>query len=145
MEPGGRHLERADVDRRTLLKRGAVLGAAVAWTAPTVQTLTSPAFAAGSPLCNTTVVVDDCELVYPESPECCECVEAAMAGGLSHPQALAQCAQQGACGQPPDVCGEQDHQPPPNPNPNPPSVAGEQGTSPKGGQVPVPTVIPAGE
>lgn len=40
-------------DRRTLLKRGAVVGGAAVWAAPVVQSLATPAWAAGSPL-------DDC-------------------------------------------------------------------------------------
>lgn len=35
--------------RRELLRRGAILGGAVAWTTPVVQSLTGPAFAAASP------------------------------------------------------------------------------------------------
>ena len=50
-----RHHDPPDVgaggfDRRTLLKRGAVVGGAAMWTTPLVQTLTAPAWAAGSPL-----------------------------------------------------------------------------------------------
>ena len=37
-----------DVDRRTLIRRAAVLSAATAWATPTVQSLASPAFATGS-------------------------------------------------------------------------------------------------
>lgn len=40
---------RGDLDRRTLMRRAAVLGAATAWAAPTVQSIAGPAFAAGSP------------------------------------------------------------------------------------------------
>ena len=37
-------------DRRTLLKRGAVVGGAAMWATPVVQSLAAPAWAAGSPL-----------------------------------------------------------------------------------------------
>ena len=37
-----------DLDRRALLRRASVAGAAVVWAAPTVQSLMTPAFAAGS-------------------------------------------------------------------------------------------------
>lgn len=36
--------------RRTMIKRSAVIGGALLWAAPTVQTLSAPAFAAGSPV-----------------------------------------------------------------------------------------------
>lgn len=38
-------------DRRTLLKRGAVVGGAAVWATPVVQSLAQPAFAAGSVIC----------------------------------------------------------------------------------------------
>ena len=38
-------------DRRTLLKRGAVVGGTAIWATPVVQSLARPAFAAGSPVC----------------------------------------------------------------------------------------------
>ena len=37
-------------DRRSFIKRAAVVGAATVWAAPTVQSLASPAFATGSPM-----------------------------------------------------------------------------------------------
>lgn len=37
------------VDRRTLLKRSAVVGGALVWATPVVQSIASPAFASGSP------------------------------------------------------------------------------------------------
>jgi hypothetical protein len=39
----------ADMDRRQLLRRGALLGGALAWTAPVVQSISPAAFADGSP------------------------------------------------------------------------------------------------
>jgi hypothetical protein len=40
--------ERTGFDRRGFIKRAAVVGAATAWAAPTIQSLASPAFALGS-------------------------------------------------------------------------------------------------
>ena len=40
---------RRELDRRTLMRRAAVLAAATAWVTPTVQSVASPAFATGSP------------------------------------------------------------------------------------------------
>ncbi len=37
------------LDRRTLLRRSAVVGGALVWATPVVQSIASPAFAAGSP------------------------------------------------------------------------------------------------
>ncbi len=118
------------VDRRTVLRRAAVTGGAVVWTAPVVQSLASPAFAAGSPLCDVKVVVDNCVLTYQESPDCCQCIEDAAAANpnISLADALAGCS---VCGTPTKVCGKQDRNPPP-----PERAPGTQG---------VPTVIPAGE
>lgn len=41
--------ERAGFDRRAFIRRSAVVGAATVWVAPTVQSLTAPAFALGTP------------------------------------------------------------------------------------------------
>ena len=38
-----------DLSRRSVIKRAAVVGAATAWATPTIQSIASPAFAAGSP------------------------------------------------------------------------------------------------
>lgn len=43
------------LDRRTLLKRSAVVGGAAVWATPVVQSLARPAFAAGSPVCANTL------------------------------------------------------------------------------------------
>ena len=42
--------ERSGLDRRELIKRGAVLGGALVWTVPAVQSIGGTAFAAGSPV-----------------------------------------------------------------------------------------------
>jgi hypothetical protein len=70
--------------RRDVLKRGALVGGALIWTAPAVQTLASPAFAAvgsdvpgdcifQSGLCapNDTGCTPTCFTVNPRSAECC--------------------------------------------------------------------------
>ena len=38
-----------DLSRRSVIKRAAVVGAATAWATPTIQSIASPAFAAGTP------------------------------------------------------------------------------------------------
>ncbi len=43
------HDSQGGLNRRTLIKRAAVTGAATAWATPVVQTIASPAFANGSP------------------------------------------------------------------------------------------------
>lgn len=43
------------ISRRTLIKRGAVVGGTLVWAAPVVQSLSAPAFAAGSPACSLAV------------------------------------------------------------------------------------------
>lgn len=43
------------ISRRTLIKRGAVVGGTLVWATPVVQSLTAPAFAAGSPPCSLAV------------------------------------------------------------------------------------------
>lgn len=124
------------LDRRRLLRSGAVVGTVV-WATPVLQTISSPAFAAGSPLCETRVQVDDCTLNYVPSVDCCECVE-------SHPElslaeALALCAQEGRCVKDLETCGEEDEEPPPDDEeqPPPPDLEGDDDDE-------VPTVIPAG-
>ena len=124
------------LDRRDLLKRTAVVtGAALAWSAPTVHSLASPAFAAGSPLCETRIETEDCTIVYDDTPDCCECVESHP--GLSLAEALALCADAGVCAATLEVCGEQEEEPEPEPpkSPQPPG----------GREVAVPTVVEGGK
>ncbi len=143
------------LDRRAVLRRGAVLGGAVAWTTPVVQSLASPAFATGSALCETRVETDDCTLEYQDSPDCCHCVKEHP--GLPLAETLALCAQQGACVKTLEVCGEEEEKPPPHEPPQhppttppqsppatPSTVAGAQASVPASVTASVPTVIPAG-
>jgi len=73
--------------RRDVLKRGAILGGAVVWTTPVVQSLAGPAFAASSPAgenCEFDVIivvngVEVCEHVVANTPECCAAIDSANA------------------------------------------------------------------
>lgn len=47
------------ISRRTLIKRGAVVGGTLVWAAPVVQSLSAPAFAAGSPACTYAITNDE--------------------------------------------------------------------------------------
>jgi hypothetical protein len=48
-EPGSTNVS-LGISRRTLLRRGAVVGSALVWTPPVVITLASPAAGAGTPV-----------------------------------------------------------------------------------------------
>lgn len=74
--------ESAGMDRRTLIKRGAVVGGTLVWATPVVQSLAKPAFAAGSAPCTARVIV----VVIPGvfcldigstslAPACCACLQ----------------------------------------------------------------------
>jgi hypothetical protein len=73
--------------RRDLLKRGAIVGGAVLWTTPVVQSLASPAFAAGSPAAGSCEFdmyivqngVTVCEHVEGSTPDCCTAIAGANA------------------------------------------------------------------
>lgn len=43
------HMSEGGLNRRSLIKRAAVTGAATAWATPTIQSIASPAFATGTP------------------------------------------------------------------------------------------------
>lgn len=76
-----------DLGRRDVLKRGALLGGAVVWTTPVVQSLAGPAFAASSPVgedCEFDLIivkngVEVCEHVAANTPECCAAIDKANA------------------------------------------------------------------
>lgn len=124
-----------------MLRRGVVLGVMVAWTAPVVQTIAGPAFAAGSPRCDARLEVDDCTIVFDPSPDCCECIDNAVGQGMSPEEAVSLCADQGRCIAM-ETCGEEIVKPPPGPGTETAPGHGQQGgtTAP----VAVPTVVPAG-
>ncbi len=77
--------EPAGMDRRTLIKRGAVVGGSLVWATPVVQSIARPAFAAESPGgCSARVEVEEtnsngttCSCTsFPNQPEeCCTCIE----------------------------------------------------------------------
>ncbi|MGN6330764.1 MAG: hypothetical protein ACTHOD_03820 [Motilibacteraceae bacterium] len=79
------------MDRRSLLKRGALLGGALVWTAPVVQSITSPALATtsqGTPAGDTCSVFlsagvvgesSGCVKVIGTTRECCDAINAAVA------------------------------------------------------------------
>ena len=95
-DPGG-------LDRRAVLRRGAILGGAMVWTVPAVQTLAGPAFAAGSPCIGRfeyTTSRGRCFFVeYNATETCCDCVDSILA--TEGPEAVvlagAICQVRGAC------------------------------------------------
>ena len=103
---------RHDLDRRAVLRRGVVLGGMVAWTAPVVQTIAGPAFAAGSPRCDARLELADCTIVFDPSPDCCECIGTAVGEGMSPEEAVSWCAAQQRCIAT-ETCGEEVVKPPP--------------------------------
>ncbi len=66
------------IDRRSVLRRGAILGGALAWTVPAVQTIAGPAFAAGTPCLGSFIYNDGkghCfRVTYHQTKTCCDCV-----------------------------------------------------------------------
>ena len=87
------------LDRRSVLRRGAVLGGAMVWTVPAVQTIAGPAFAAGSPPCCAKVATNVngvCELLtFKEDADCCTCI--GEASGVPLAIAVIGCAITGRC------------------------------------------------
>lgn len=79
--------ETTGLDRRQLIKRSAVVGGALVWATPVVQSVAAPAFAAtGSPSCSYEVIVYDRPVNDPNkqctaafdcsaTAQCCECRE----------------------------------------------------------------------
>lgn len=94
------------IDRRNVLRRGAILGGALVWTVPAVQTLSGAAFAAGSPLCEVTLtgtfdppgpLPKACyTIVANPTPACCQCV-ADQSATFPLPVAIGICIGTGAC------------------------------------------------
>jgi hypothetical protein len=119
MEPPENNQERSGMDRRTVLRRGAILGGSLAWTVPAVQTLSGAAFAAGSPLCTVQLDSKVCQkgldpthpnkvvclcqtITYKPTPACCKCVADEQqppptGHNLPAPAAIGFCAGTGAC------------------------------------------------
>ncbi|MDQ4006937.1 MAG: hypothetical protein M3211_02430 [Actinomycetota bacterium] len=93
------------LNRRDVLRRGAILGGALVWTVPAVQTLAGPAFAAGTPCVGRFEFTDDrgtCLFVqFNADTTCCDCVTTFVAANPSLPAAVllagAFCTISGAC------------------------------------------------
>ena len=89
------------LDRRSVLRRGAVLGGALVWTVPAVQTIAGPAFAAGSPRCETSLTgrLDGRCVTFTYNPteQCCSCIGATEGPTTPLPFAIMMCAGSGAC------------------------------------------------
>jgi hypothetical protein len=71
--------EQGGLDRRTVLRRGAILGGALVWTVPAVQTLAGPAFADGSACAPTFTVknfpgLPDGSVTFSGDADCCTCL-----------------------------------------------------------------------
>jgi hypothetical protein len=90
----------AGLDRRAVLRRGAILGGALMWTTPAVQTIAGPAFAAGTPRCSTRLEGEfrdkygnrQCvEVVYDPTESCCSCIATKTSAGKILPVAIALC------------------------------------------------------
>lgn len=68
------------ISRRTLIRRGAIVGGTLLWAAPAVQTLAGPALAQGSPPCELIVRTSNgqCFIVgrCTAGSECCDCIDA---------------------------------------------------------------------
>lgn len=71
------------LNRRSVLKRGAIVGGAMVWTVPAVQSLAGPAFAAGTPCVGgqRTYYGNVCfEVTYRSDTTCCNCIATTLAG-----------------------------------------------------------------
>ena len=97
----------AGLDRRTLIKRGAVVGGTLVWATPVVQSITRPAFAAVSAAgCSARVEVErtlngvtscTCTAFASQPPTCCECIDAVVAQTGNAAFATIVCFGSGAC------------------------------------------------
>jgi len=105
METPTRTTEPGGPNRRDVLRRGAILGGALVWTTPIVQSLAGPAFAAGT-TCASPVVVragsspsSPClfTITYTANNDCCDCIATQMAGGANEAAALFLCQGMGQC------------------------------------------------
>jgi hypothetical protein len=81
------------ITRRGLMKRGALLGGAVVWATPVIQSLTTSAHAQASPLCSACLsATTDPDgpggnpptsehVTFTPTPQCCNCI-AGFGGGV---------------------------------------------------------------
>jgi hypothetical protein len=93
------------LNRRDLIRRGAIVGGAAVWATPIMQSLAAPAFGQASPLCaaclSATFDPDGPgpqppitqHIIFTPTQQCCACV-AANGGGLI---AVVLCAISGDC------------------------------------------------
>jgi hypothetical protein len=101
--------ERSGPNRRDVLRRGAILGGAMVWTVPVVQTFGGAAFAAtGTPPCSPDEIqVNDptsgacvTKFTLAATPQCCDCI-------ASHPDpalGAVLCFGSGDCSGSPTPC-----------------------------------------
>jgi hypothetical protein len=96
------------ISRRTLLRRGAIVGGTLVWAAPAVQSFSRTALAQanGTPVCQIIILVvlvhDDgtisCFLeTYIADESCCDCIEDEFDRGATLVQALVRCQDRGEC------------------------------------------------
>jgi hypothetical protein len=96
------------MNRRDLIRRGAIVGGAAVWATPVMQSLSAPAFAQASPrpgaceACLASQFDPDGpgpappvtqHVIFNATPECCACI-AAGGGGIA---AVVTCAIAGTC------------------------------------------------
>jgi hypothetical protein len=85
MEPPNVDQERTGMDRRDVLRRSAILGGAMVWTVPAVQSIAGAAFAAGTPLCSASAsgtFNGVCQKVqFDPTKTCCDCLNANSGAG----------------------------------------------------------------
>lgn len=94
------------ISRRTMVRRGAVIGGSLVWAAPAIQAVGPAAFAqsqTGSPACTpgvrTFVQGGSCvETIYSESLACCSCIATQEANGADAFLAAINCVFTGDCG-----------------------------------------------
>jgi hypothetical protein len=93
--------ERAGPNRRDVLRRGAILGGAMVWTVPVVQTFGGAAFAAtGTPPCTPEEITIgppggpcDMKLTLAATAQCCNCIASYSDAGIG----AAMCYRSGDC------------------------------------------------
>lgn len=91
------------LDRRSVLRRGAILGGAMVWTVPTVQSIAGAAYAAGT-TCTAEITYNYTErgtsycvnVKYIPDDPCCGCL-ASNGAATNLPIALGICAANGSC------------------------------------------------
>lgn len=73
--------EQSGLSRRSVLKRGAIVGGAMVWTVPAVQSIAGPA-AAGTGCVGSYTIINDrtgqcvAKIVVTATDACCQCIDA---------------------------------------------------------------------